>query len=301
VSLQGIQQPATSALLPRLVPRDQLAAATTLDSASWTIQAVVGPSLGGFVVATWGPATGYAVDLGTFVVATLLLAALRPVPPSGTPGWPSWRHIAEGCRYAFSRSDLVGTYVIDFAVMCLAVPTALFPFLAVAMHAPWALGLLYTAPAVGNLVTTAASGLTSRVHHHGRMVVLGFLCYAAALAATGLSSNLWLVLVLLAVAGAGNFVGDLFRVTIWNMSVPDRLRGRVAGIELLTAATGPALGELRGGIVAARFGVRTALGTGGVAGALGVALLGLALPGLWHYDVRTNQHVAAAQAAHLPQ
>ncbi|HEY3747867.1 MAG TPA: MFS transporter [Pseudonocardiaceae bacterium] len=286
-SLQGLQQPATSALLPRLVPPEQLNAAIALGSVQWTVQAVVGPALGGFVVATWGPAVGYAVDLATFVVSVLLLTRLRPVPASGDVDRVSLRHIMAGCRYAFSRSDLVGTYLVDMAAMGLAVPTSLFPFLADDLHAPWALGLLYTAPSVGNLVATAASGLAAKVHRHGRLVVLGFVVYGGALALAGLTGRLWLVLCLLAVAGAGNFVGDLARVTIWLESVPDRLRGRVAGVELLTSAVGPSLGELRGGLVAGQFGVRTALTTGGVAGVAAICLLGLALPGLWRYDSRT--------------
>jgi MFS family permease len=299
-SLQGMQQPATSALLPRLVPPDQLNAAIALGSVQWTAQAVIGPALGGFVVAAAGPAVGYAVDLGTFVVSVLLLSQLRPVPATGDVDRVSWRAILAGSRYALSRSDLVGTYLVDMAAMCLAVPTSLFPFLADDLHAPWALGLLYTAPAAGNLVATAASGLAAKVHRHGRLVVLGFVVYGTALAAAGLTDQLWLVLCLLAVAGAGNFVGDLARVTIWLESVPDRLRGRVGGVELLTSAVGPSLGELRGGLVAGRFGVRTALTTGGVAGAIAVCLLGLALPGLWRYDSRTDR-VDVAPAAGLPQ
>jgi MFS family permease len=300
-ALHGIQQPATSALLPRLVPHDQLTAAMSLVSVQWTAQAVIGPSLGGLVAGIFGPQIGYAVDLGSFVVSVALLARMRPVPAQPDAGRPSWRHIAEGCRYAWGRPELIGTYVVDMAAMCFALPTALFPFLADDLHVPWALGLLYTAPAVGNLIATLTSGWAGRVHRHGRLVVLGFAVWGAGIGAAGLTGHLWLTLVLLAVAGAGNFVADLFRVTIWNASVPDRLRGRLAGIELLTSSVGPSLGDVRAGLVAGRFGVRVALATGGLACVASVGLLAVVLPGLWRYDDRTDPHVAAVRAAGLGQ
>jgi MFS family permease len=300
-ALQGLQQPSTSALLPRLVPHDQLAAAMSLVSVQWTAQAVLGPSIGGLVAGIFGPSVAFAVDLGTFAVSALLLAGLRPVPATDAAGWPSWRHIAEGCRYAMSRPDLIGTYVLDMAAMCFALPTTVFPFLADDLHAPWALGLLYTAPAVGNLVATLTSGWTGRVHRHGRMVVLGFAVWGAGIGMAGLTGRLWLTLGLLAVAGAGNFVADLFRVTIWNASVPDRLRGRLAGIELLTSSVGPSLGEVRAGLVAGRFGVRAALATGGLACVVSVGVLAFVLPSLWRYDQRTDPHVAAVRTASLEQ
>jgi MFS family permease len=299
-ALHGIQQPATSALLPRLVPHDQLTAAMSLVSVQWTAQAVIGPSIGGLVAGIFGPQIGYAVDLGSFVVSIAFLARMRPMPAQAQ-GRPEWRHIVEGCRYAWQRPELIGTYVVDMAAMCFALPTALFPFLADDLHVPWALGLLYTAPAVGNLVATLTSGWAGRVHRHGRLVVVGFAVWGAGIGAAGLTGHLWLTLALLAVAGAGNFVADLFRVTIWNASVPDRLRGRLAGIELLTSSVGPSLGDVRAGLVAGRFGVRVALATGGLACVASVGLLGVVLPGLWRYDDRTDPHVAAVRAAGLGQ
>ncbi|HEX4705543.1 MAG TPA: MFS transporter [Pseudonocardiaceae bacterium] len=262
-ALQGLQQPASQALLPRLVPHDQLTAAMSLISVQWTVSAVVGPAIGGLLVVTLRPSTGYAVDTATFAGSVLLLFRLRPVPPTSHGERPSWPHVRAGFRYAASRPDLIGTYATDMAAMFFALPTAVFPFLADDLHAPWALGLLYTAPSVGNLLATLTSGWTARTHRHGRLVLIGFAVWGAGVAAAGLTDRLWLALIALAVAGAGNFVADLFRVTIWNASVPDELRGRLAGIELLTSTIGPSLGDVRAGLVTAGFGARTALSTGG--------------------------------------
>jgi MFS family permease len=299
-ALQGLQQPAGQALLPRLVPHVHLTAAMSLIAVQWTVSAVVGPAIGGFVAATAGPSTAYATDVATFAVSALLIARLRPVPPTGAVDRPSWRHILAGTRYAASRPDLIGTYATDLAAMFFALPTAVFPFLADRLHAPWALGLLYAAPAAGNLLATLTSGWTGRIHHHGRLVLLGFTIWGAGVGAAGLADRLWFALPMLAVAGAGNFVADLFRVTIWNASVPDHLRGRLAGIELLTSSVGPSLGDLRAGLVTAGFGVRTALSTGGLACVLAMAALTVATPALWRYDERTDPHVAAVRAAATP-
>jgi MFS family permease len=300
--LQGLQQPAVQALLPRLVPHDQLTAAMSFISVQWSVAGVLGPALGGFVAAILGPTTAFSVDLVSFVVSALLLFGLRPVPVDpGNEDVPTWQHIAEGFRYAVGRPELIGTYVADMAAMCFAVPTTVFPFLADDLHAPWSLGLLFAASSVGSMAATLTSGWTGRVHHHGRLVLAGFALYGAGICLAGLTGHLWLTLVMLAVAGAGQFVADLFRVTIWNASVPDRLRGRLAGIELLTSSVGPSSGEVRAGLVTGRFGVRVALATGGLACVAAMGVLVVMLPSLWRYDERTDPHVAAVRAAGLPQ
>jgi MFS family permease len=269
----------------------------SLISVQWTVSAVIGPAIGGLLAATLGPPTGYAVDTATFAISVLLLARLRPVPPSGAAERPSRPHITAGFRYAASRPDLIGTYATDMAAMFFAIPTAVFPFLADDLHAPWALGLLYTAPSVGNLLATLTSGWTTRTHRHGRLILVGFAVWGAGIAGAGLTDQLWPALAMLAVAGAGNFVADLFRVTIWNASVPDELRGRLAGIELLTSTVGPSLGDVRAGLVTAGFGVRTSLSTGGLACVVSMAALTVALPSLLRYDDRTNPHVTAVRRA----
>jgi MFS family permease len=300
--LQGLQQPAVQALLPRLVPHEQLTAAMSFISIQWSVGGVLGPALGGLVAAVLGPTTAFTVDLVSFVVSALLLVRLRPVPVGpDNESVPTWQHIAEGFRYAVGRPELIGTYVADMAAMCFAVPTTIFPFLADQLGAPWSLGLLYAATSVGNLVATLTSGWTGRVHRHGRLVLAGFALYGGGICAAGLAGQLWLTLVTLGVAGAGNFVADLFRVTIWNASVPDRLRGRLAGIELLTSSVGPSVGEVRAGVVTARFGVRAALAGGGLVCVAAIGVLAVTLPSLWRYDERADPHVAAVRAAGLPQ
>lgn len=296
-ALMGLQRPALDAVVARIVPHDQLTAAAALNSLRWQLSAIAGPSLAGVVVAYAGLPFAYGLDLLTFIVSLLLALGLTPAPPAHDAEPPSLRAIAEGARYAWRRKELLGTYAVDMAAMFFAFPNAIFPFLADALDAPWALGLMYAAGSVGSVAVSATSGWTSRVHHHGRMVVLGAAVWGLAMAAAGWLSNVWLVLLCLAVAGGGDMVSGLFRATIWNQTIPDRLRGRLAGIELLSYATGPQLGQVRAGTAAGLTGVRTAVWSGGVACVASVALLALALPRLMAYDARTDTHARAVREA----
>jgi MFS family permease len=298
-ALDGLQRPSSESLVPRVVPPDLIPAATAL---RWFVNSctmIVGPAIGGVLVATTGVATAYAADALTFLVSCLFLARLRPSPQQADAEDASLRGIAEGLRYARSRQELIGTYVIDIAAMTLAMPTALFPFLADRLHASWSLGLLYAAPAVGSVLVSATSGWSSRVHRHGLAVIWAALAWGAAIAGVVVTRDVWLALGCLALAGAGDAVSGMFRMAIWNQTIPDALRGRLAGVELLSYSTGPILGQVRAGSMAALGGAAFAVGSGGLMCVGAVALLALALPGFRRYDARTDEHAAAVRAERL--
>jgi MFS family permease len=291
--LDGLQRPSLDALLPRIVPLDQQGAAAALSSIRWNIGALLGPAIGGILVATAGPATAYTVDVVSFGVSLCCLVAMHATPPPSEATPPSLRSIGAGLAYAWSRKDLLGTYCIDLSAMFFAFPYALFPFVADAYHARWALGLLYVAGYVGSLVMTLTSGWTSRVHHHGRAIVYSAFVWGAAIAFLWIAPSIWVVLLLLTIAGGADMVSGLFRSQMWNQTIPDELRGRLAGIELLSYSLGPSLGQTRSGLVARWSGLRTSLGSGGVSCCVATVLLAVALPALWAYDVRTSTHAAA--------
>ncbi|MFJ2867548.1 MFS transporter [Kitasatospora sp. NPDC087314] len=283
-ALQGLQQPSAEAMIPRLVPHGQLVAAGALLSLRWSIAGPAGPAAAGVLIATAGVPAAYPVDLGTFLLPIALLTRVRPVPSQRDAEAPRLREFVDGARYAARRPDLLGTYLADLAATVCALPTALFPFLATELDAQWALGLLYSAAAAGGLLAAATGGWTERVHRHGRLVLLSAAVVSAATAAASVAPGLWTVLLCLLVAGAAHQIGDTFRSAIWNQSIPDELRGRAAGLEMLIGSAGPALGDLRAGGLAARQGVRVALRTGGLLCLAGSAGLSAALPALWRYD-----------------
>ncbi|WP_329216630.1 MFS transporter [Streptomyces sp. NBC_01485] len=291
-ALVSVQRPALDSLWPRIVAHEHLPAATSLNSLRWTVGGVAGPALAGVVVAYAGLGWAYAADLLTFVVSVALVVPIAASPAAHEAAKPSLRAVAEGARYAWGRKELLGTYAVDLAAMFLAMPLAVLPFLADELDAEWSLGLMYAAVPAGAMVVSLTSGWTSRVHRHGRMVVLSAALWGLAIAGAGLVGNVWLVLLFLALAGGCDMVSGIFRGVMWNQTIPDELRGRLAGIELLSYSVGPTVGQLRSGGFAAWVGVRTSVWSGGVLCAGAVGLLALCLPGLMTYDVRTNEHAA---------
>jgi len=166
-------------------------------------------------------------------------------------------------------------------------PLALFPALAEGYGGAQVLGLMYAAPAVGATVAALTSGWTRRVHRHGRAVAVAAAGWGAAIVVFGLVDALWLALSCLAIAGAMDSISGLFRSTIWNETIPTNLRGRLAGIEMLSWSSGPTLGGAEAGAVAALAGVRASVVSGGVLCMAGTAALVFALPRFWSYDART--------------
>ena len=289
----AIQRPSVDALTPQVVAHDQLTAAASLNSLRWNVGAIAGPALAGVVATSAGVPVAYAIDLATFGVSVLLMFRLRPVPPSPSAEKPSVRAIVDGLRYAGSRPELLGTYAVDLAAMLFAMPIAVFPFLADRLHAEWSLGLMYASFAVGSLVVTLTSRWASQVHRHGRMVVWAAIGWGVAIAGAGLSGDVWLVLLCLVAAGGADLVSGLFRSTMWNGTIPDEFRGRLAGVELLSYSVGPQLGQVRAGGTAALVGVRGSVWLGGVACVAAVGALAFSLPALMRYDDRTNPHAVA--------
>ncbi|MER5873745.1 MFS transporter [Streptomyces sp. NPDC002044] len=296
-ALTGLQRPALDSLMARIVPHDQLAAAAALGGLRYQFGAIAGPALAGLVVAFAGYASAYAVTVTGFLVSVLLCVRLAPAPPVKDAERPSLRGIAEGARYAWGRPVLLGTYAVDLAAMLFAFPNAILPFLADELDAVWALGLMYAAGAVGSLVLGLTSGWVSRVRRHGLLVVCGAAVWGLAIAAAGWFTTVWPVLLCLAVAGAGDMLSGLGRSTIWNQTIPEGLRGRLAGIEVLSYSVGPQLGQVRAGAMAGWTGTRTAFWSGGLACVASVAVLAALLPKLISYDAHTDEDALNQRAA----
>jgi hypothetical protein len=167
----------------------------------WQLASLAGPAFAGFLIAGLGVQAAYGLDALTYAVSLALLWRLRPVPPGKRTEGPTLAGIAEGMRYAWGRKDLLGTYLVDTVAMLFAFPMALFPFVADDLGAPWALGLLYTAPFVGSLLMTLTSGWTGQVHRHGRAIFLSAMAWGLAIAAFGLATDIRVALACLVLAG----------------------------------------------------------------------------------------------------
>lgn len=287
--LNGLQRPSIDALTPRLVPREQLPAAAALAAFRGSVGMIAGPGLGGALLATVGLPATYAFDAATYVFSFLAIRLIRATPAPADAERPSLARIAEGFRYARSRQELIGTYVVDFVAMVFGMPLALFPALAQGLGGAKALGALYAAPAAGALVASLTSRWTPRVHRHGLAVMLAATVWGLAIVAFGFCDSLAPALAWLALAGGADAVSGMFRMTMWHQTIPDSLRGRLAGIEMVSYMSGPLLGHVEAGAVAALFSVRASVVSGGVLCVAGVLVCGALLPRFVRYDAREFQ------------
>jgi MFS family permease len=216
----------------------------------------------------------------------MFLGGAPPPPPDAAPA--SLRSVAEGWRYARTRPEILGTYFVDINAMLFGMPTAVLPAFATQFGGPRVLGLLYAAPSVGALIAALASGWTASVHRHGRAICLSAMVWGAAIAGFGLAHVLWLALLLLVIAGAGDGVSGLFRQRMWTETIPDELRGRLAGIEMLSYSTGPLLGNVEAGGVASATSVRFSIASGGILCVAGTVVVAALLPAFLRYDARPD-------------
>ncbi|MGY0231334.1 MFS transporter [Longispora urticae] len=295
----GIQRPALDSIIPRLVTPEKLPAAISLKSTATTAAMLAGPAVAGLLIASVPIPWVYAVDLATYAFSLVCLLLVRAVAPPEAAERPSLRTVVTGLRYARSRQELMGTYLIDMNAMFFGMPTALFPALALKLGGPGVLGLLYSAPALGALVASLTSRWAERIHRHGLAVALAAAGWGLAIIGFGLSEALWLALLFLALAGWADMVSGLFRSTMWGQTIPDRLRGRLAGIEVISYSSGPTLGQVESGIAAKLVGVTGSVVTGGVLCVVGTVAISALLPRFISYDNREGIAVREAEEAAL--
>jgi MFS family permease len=281
-ALNGFHRPALDALTPRLVDRDDLRAVSALSSLRFSLSAIAGPALGGVLIGTVGMMSTYAIDFVTYIVSLAALAAIRRMPPPEGRK-PGLHAILEGLRYAKSRPELIGTYIVDMVAMTFAMPMALFPSMAAGWGGAKSLGWLYSAMAVGFLASTVISGWTRKVDRHGAAVIAGAMVWGIAIVALGFAPGFFSALLCLAIAGAGDNVSAIFRGTIWNETIPGDLRGRLAGVEMISYLSGPLLGNVRAGWVASLASNRVSIISGGLLCIAGILLCISLLPSFWRY------------------
>lgn len=281
----AIHRPAIEAMTPRIVPPELMPAVSALVAFRHNATFIVGASLAGLVTAKLGAVVGYACDAATFIISLVMLLLMRAVPPPEAADRPSLRSIKDGLLYARSRQELLGTYLIDIIAIFFGTPVALFPAIAERLGSA-SVGLLYAMPAVGALLATLTSGWTEKVNRHGRAITLSVVAWGLAIIGFGFATRLWVALLCLVAAFAADMVSGMFRMTIWNQTIPDHLRGRLASIEMISYMTGPYLGAAEAGLVASLFGLRASVVSGGVMCVIGAVALALCLPGFVRYDGR---------------
>lgn len=283
----ALQRPAFESYIQAIIPPEMISAVMALNSIRFHIGMILGPSIGGIIAARFAAVDAYLIDLVTFGASLVAVFMLRHLPRNPNADRPSFHGVWKTVKYAFSRQELLGTYFIDIAAMFFAFPQALYPALA-AIHGNDTVGLFPGAIAAGALLASVTSGWTSRIHRHGVYVIGAAVMWGVGILFFGLSTDLYLSLFFLGAAGFFDMISGIFRGAIWNQTIPNYMRGRMASIEMISYLTGPYLGSAKMGLVAERWGVTTALVSGGALCIAAVALTALFLPRFATYDGRAG-------------
>lgn len=286
--LSALQRPSFEAMMQKIIPPDLLSAVGALNSIRWNMTTILGPSIAGIILAAFGASVAYGIDLVTFTASLSAVFLIRAAPPpKQNENRPSLKTVAEGVRYALRRKEILGTYLIDMNAMFFGMPTALFPAIA-AQFGAGTVGFFYAAPSVGALFATLTSGWTKKINRHGLFVAIAAASWGVSIIFFGFAGNLYAALFFLALAGGFDMVSALFRFVIWNQTIPNHLRGRLAGLEMISYTSGPKLGDVEAGIVSTLFGLKTSVVSGGILCVVGTALLCAFIPQFVAYDGRAG-------------
>lgn len=287
--MNGLHRPALEALTPRLVAADDLAKVSALMPMKHILTTILSPLVGGALMLTAGAAVAFVVDALTFLISLLFLLTIRyqasVIEVSEGGGVKKFfSELEEGRRYLSSRPDILGTYVNDFIAMVFCNPVALFPALAVAFDRQESLGLLYAMPSVGALLMSGLSRWTLNIERCGLFVVVAALSWAVSMFFVGIVPSFTAILLGLFCAGYFDMMSGIFRMTIWNETIPEAVRGRMAGFEMLSYMSGPLLGNALLGLVADAYGIQASLAVGALVACLALLAFNGLCPHLWRFS-----------------
>jgi MFS family permease len=289
--LNGVDGPTRTAVTMSLVDRGSVVSANILRQVLGQTSNIAGPGLAGILIALFHHhlATVYWIDAASTVAALQAVLRLPPLMPGGGGRKFSFGSIAEGFRFLRGRQAIQACFLADFIATVLGEPISLFPYMAlVHFHGgPKAFGLLSASPAIGAGLGSLFSGWTGTVHRPGRWVLIAVAIWGAAIVGFGVAPWLWLGVCCVAIAGWADATSVLFRTTILQLDVPDRLRGRLSSIQSMVVQSGPKLGNAEGGLVAGLANAPIAIVSGGLGCLVGVALMAKFIPTFANYEIRS--------------
>lgn len=285
----AVERVSRSAIVPNVVSPERLRGALSLTFGLYQLTMVVGPAAGGLLIAAAGVQGAYVADAVTCAGMVAAAYAMSPQPPRHEEERePIFRSIATGLRFVRGERALVASFVIDLAAMTFGMPRALFPVLSLTVYHAGAsgTGALFAAVAAGATVAALTTGWLEHARWLGRIVLAAVAIWGAAIALAGVTTSLAVAIALLALAGAADSVSAVCRSTISQTLTPDRLRGRMSSVFSLVVASGPRLGDVESGSVAALATPRVSVVSGGVACIASVGIVAMLFPALARYDGR---------------
>jgi MFS family permease len=270
---RALLTPAQQAIVPTLVPADQLPRAMALSAAVMKVAVVAGPALGGFVYAL-GPVWAYGLCLVVLVAAIVCVSSIHRVPLTKHGGAATFRSMFAGFGFIFHKPVVLGAISLDLFAVVLGGATALLPIYAkdILQTGPWGLGLLRASPAVGALVLATWIARRPLERRVGRTLFVSVAIYGAAILVFAFSHDFILSMAALAISGAADMVSVVVRQTLVQIETPDEMRGRVSAVNATFISTSNQLGEFRAGATAAWLGPTGSVILGGVGTLIVVAL-----------------------------
>lgn len=285
--LSGIHRPALEALTPRLVSKEEIAKISALSPMRHILTTILSPMIGGFAMVSIGAFYTYIFDALSFFISLLFLLGVNYKGLVGNEIESQSKSIVgeiiEGYRYIKSRKEIFGSYASDFIVMVLCNPIALYPALAAAFQQEKSVGMLYAFPSIGALLMTLTSRWTLTRTRYGVFIIVSAALWSLSLLFVGILPNFYWILVALFCAGFFDMVSGVFRMSLWNETIPESVRGRIAGFEMLSYMSGPLLGNALLGFLADSIGIQAALFWGALTSLVLLALFNFSIPDLWKY------------------
>jgi len=276
----AFNNPAASALLPQTVPESAYASAATWSSSSWQLASVLGPAIGGLVIAFSGSATPvYACNVGAVLIFTLLIALLR-LRPREIPTAPPTRGLTsllEGVNFVRRTQVILAAISLDLFAVLLGGATTLLPVFAkdILHVGPAGLGWLRAAPSIGAITIAFGLAYLPPIKHAGRTLLLAVAGFGLATIVFGLSRSFWLSLSMLFLLGAFDNVSVVIRSTLLLLRAPDFMRGRISAVNNIFVGASNELGGFESGLTAQLFGPTLSVIGGGVGTILVVLLIAL--------------------------
>lgn len=282
----AVASSARGAIIPRIVPTELVPAANTLTFTTGNLGSVIGPLIAGALVTRQnGFGYAYAVDAALFTLAMYAALRLPRIPPDGQSPRAGLRSVLDGLAFISGRPVLLMSFVVDIVAMVFAMPRSLYPQVA-ADRWHGQVGPLYAAIAIGSVLAGLSGGWIGRVRRQGVSLTGAIVVWGLCVAVSGLAHQLWLAVLLLAVAGAADLISAVYRQTILQTYAPDQMRGRMQGVFVVVVAGGPRLGDLRAGATASLTSVTLSWVGGGLLCAGGVLVAARSVRSFWQYDAQ---------------
>ena len=289
-SVSAFEFPTRQAVIPTLVPREQMPDAMSLSMVMMQLTFVIGPTLGGFIIAWLGVANTYWIDvISYFVVIASLLLMVIPRVPVEKRAQAGVGALVDGMRFLRAHPIILAVLSLDFFATFFGSPRALLPVYAsdILHIGPQGLGLLLAATSIGAVALTPFTGRISRISRQGLGVVLAIICWGICIIAFGFSPGpFWLSVLFLAGSGAADMVSMILRGLVIQLTTPDEFRGRISAVNAMFVIGGPMLGQFESGVVAGVVSPQFSVVSGGVACILATVAIAACVPGLLRVKIK---------------